>query len=129
TSVGALALGEGVLSLARGFFAGGASAVIGTLSRVRDDDQRALFHAFYAELRRGVSVGDALVLAKRALIRSGAPPAAWANVIVLGDATVRPRAADSPWARPALLLGSGAGLALLVLGVRTRLRNGKASSA
>src|SRR5262249_54150700 len=46
TSVGAFRVGEGVLSLARGFFAGGASTIIGTLSPVRDDDQRALFHAF-----------------------------------------------------------------------------------
>lgn len=128
TSVGALHLGEGVLSLARGFFAGGASAVIGTLSRVRDDDQRALFQAFYAELRRGVSVGDALVLAKRALIRKGSPPAAWANVIVLGDATVHPRAAELPLARGAILAGCAAGLALVALGLRTRRRKGVATS-
>jgi len=115
-------------SLARGFFAGGASSVIGTLSRVRDDDQRALFHAFYAELRRGVSVGDALVLAKRALIRSGAPPAAWANVIVLGDATVRPRAAESSWTRRALFVAPAAALALFVVVLRTRRGKRAASS-
>src|SRR5262249_35427138 len=48
TSIGAFRTGEGVLSLARGFFAGGASSVLGTLSQVRDDEQRALFHQFYA---------------------------------------------------------------------------------
>ncbi|HUM12926.1 MAG TPA: CHAT domain-containing protein [Myxococcaceae bacterium] len=121
TSVGPLRIGEGVLSLARGFFAGGASAVIGTLSRVRDDDQRALFHAFYAELRRGVSVGEAMAAAKRALIRSGAPPAAWANVIVLGDATVHPRAPDPPSRRwwPVAALGAAV---VVALGVRARSR-------
>ena len=122
TSIGAVRLGEGVLSLARGFFAGGASAVLATLAQVRDDEQRALFHQFYAELRRGVSVGDAMTAAKRSLVRSGAPPAAWANVIVLGDATVRPRAADSFWTSRAFLAGSAAGLVLLVLGLRTRRR-------
>jgi CHAT domain-containing protein len=129
TSVGALRIGEGVLSIARGFFAGGASTVIGTLSQVRDDDQRALFRAFYSELRRGVSVGDALVLAKRALIRNGAPPASWANVIVLGDATVRPRAPDPTWPRWAVLGGSVAGLAVLVLGLSARRRSRTATSA
>jgi len=80
------------------------------------------------ELRRGVSVGEAMTAAKRALIRSGAPPAAWANVVVLGDATVRPRAADSFWTSRAPLAGFAAGLVLLVLGLRTRRRKNGASS-
>src|SRR5262249_40413946 len=121
TSVGALRVGEGVLSLARGFFAGGASTIIGTLSQVRDDDQRSLFHAFYSELRRGVSVGEAMVAAKRALIREGAPPAAWANVIVLGDSSVRPRAALPHRAIWALLIAGMLGAGLLV-GLRLRGR-------
>jgi len=129
TSIGAFRLGEGVLSVARGFFAGGASSVLGTLSQVRDDEQNALFHEFYAELRRGVSVGEAMTAAKRSLIRSGAPPAAWANVIVFGDATVRPRAADPAWPRRAALGGSLAALAVLVLGLRTRRRKRMATSA
>jgi CHAT domain-containing protein len=123
TSVGAVRIGEGVLSLARGFFAGGASAVVGTLSQVRDEEQRALFHAFYGELRRGVSVGEAMATAKRALIRRGMPPAAWANVVVLGDATVRPRAPETPSRDWVLLLAAALGAALLVaLGLRTRRR-------
>jgi CHAT domain-containing protein len=125
TSVGAFRVGEGVLSLARGFFAGGASAVIGTLSRVRDDDQRALFHAFYSELRQGVSVGEAMAAAKRSLIRAGAPPAAWANVIVMGDSTVRPRAPDRHRGLLAGLSITGAAMVALTigLGVRRRRRN------
>jgi hypothetical protein len=75
-----------------------------------------------------VSVGDALVLAKRALIRSGATPAAWANVIVLGDATVHPRATDSFWRNQAFAAGSAAGLLLLVVGLRTRRRTPAARS-
>jgi CHAT domain-containing protein len=129
TSVGAYRIGEGMLSIARGFFAGGASTVIGTLSQVRDDDQSTLFRAFYSELRRGVSVGEAMTAAKRALIRSGAPPAAWANVIGLGDATVRPRAPDPAWPRWAVLAGSVAGLGLLVLGLRARRRKRSTTSA
>ena len=129
TSVGSLHLGEGVLSLARGFFSGGASTVIGTLSQVRDDDQRSLFHAFYAGLRRGMSVGEAMTEAKRALIRTGAPPAAWANVIVLGDATVHPRAPEPTWPRWTVLGGSLGGLVVVLLGLRARRRKRTPTSA
>jgi CHAT domain-containing protein len=94
TSTGKTTLAEGVLSLARGFVAGGASSVIGTLAQVRDDEQLALFRKFYAELRTGVSVGEAMSAAKREMIRRGAPPAAWANVVLLGDSTTHPRAAE-----------------------------------
>jgi CHAT domain-containing protein len=127
TSAGAVRIGEGVLSLARGFFAGGASAVVGTLGKVRDDEQYALFHEFYSELRRGLTVGEALSLAKRTLIARGAPPAAWANVILLGNADVRPHAPERwpdrfAWRWATL----GAGMLLLVgalLFVRRRQRN------
>ena len=51
TSVGAVRIGEGVLSLARGFFAGGASAVLGTLSGVRDHGERALFARLLRQAR------------------------------------------------------------------------------
>ena len=114
TSAGTFRLGEGVLSIARGFFAGGASSVLATLSQVRDDEQQALFRAFYAELRRGVSVGEAMTAAKRAVIRSGAPPAAWANVIVLGDATVRPRALE-PTSRWSVFVAAVLGAACIAV--------------
>lgn len=122
TSVGAFRSGEGVLSLARGFFAGGASTVVATLSQVRDDDQQAFFRAFYRELRHGVSVGEAMTEAKRSLIQIGLPIASWANVIVLGDATVRPRARDaSPPPMTAVLILSAAAV-VTMLGVRRARR-------
>jgi CHAT domain-containing protein len=122
TSAGAFRVGEGVLSLARGFFAGGATAVIGTLSRVRDDEQYELVKRFYRELRAGASVADALTAAKRSLISQGAPPAAWANVVLLGDGTIRPLgtlpAQTSPWRHPelavAFLIGTVLGAFSLV---------------
>jgi CHAT domain-containing protein len=127
TSAGAFRVGEGVLSLARGFFAGGATAVIGTLSRVRDDEQYELVKRFYRELRTGASVGDALTAAKRSLIAEGAPPAAWANVVLLGDGTIRPlgpfAAPTSAWRRPELAVVLGivvAALGLVVLRRWTR---------
>jgi CHAT domain-containing protein len=123
TSVGAFRIGEGVLSVARGFFAGGASTVVATLSQVRDDEQRRLFQAFYDELRHGVSVGEAMTSAKRALIRSGAPMAAWANVIVLGDATIHPRAAEPPLRPWGTLAAAAVGVTVLIaMAVRARRR-------
>jgi len=127
TSTGAFRIGEGVLSLARGFFAGGATTVIGTLSRVRDDDQYTFFKHFYRELASGVPVQDAVTMAKRALIEAGAPPAAWANVVLLGDGAVRPRGLLAPrhaasW-RPGLavtLFLTVVGLALVALRRRRR---------
>jgi CHAT domain-containing protein len=119
TSAGAFRIGEGVLSLARGFFAGGATAVIGTLSRVRDDEQYELVKRFYRELRTGASVADALTAAKRSLIAEGAPPAAWANVVLLGDGTIRPlgplRVQTSSWRRPELAVALGVVVAALGL--------------
>src|SRR5262249_24118417 len=95
------------------------TAVIGTLSRVRDDEQYALLKRFYKELGAGASVADALTTAKRSSIADGAPPAAWANVVLLGDGTVRPRgppaAPTSPWRRPEPVVALGVFLTVVGL--------------
>ena len=58
TAAGAVLSGEGVLSLARAFFEGGAHAVIGTRWPLRDADAAVLFDTFYRHLARGrVAVG------------------------------------------------------------------------
>ena len=94
TSAGPVFRGEGVMSLARAFFGARATSVVGTLERARDDEASLFFSAFYGALRRGASVGDAVVAAKRERIRAGSPPAAWAAVVLLGDADARPRKED-----------------------------------
>ena len=105
TSAGAVYRGEGVMSLARAFFSAGATAVVGTLDRVRDDEAGLFFSAMYRTLGRGESVGEAVVAAKREAIRQGAPPAAWAEVVLLGDAEARPRARETPATLPVVLTG------------------------
>ncbi len=105
TSSGPVFRGEGVMSLARAFFGAGASAVVGTLDRARDDEASVFFSALYRALGRGASIGDAVVAAKREGIRRGAPPAAWSNVVLLGDAEARPRARETPGLLPLLLTG------------------------
>jgi CHAT domain-containing protein len=123
TSAGPVFRGEGVMSLARAFFGAGASTVVGTLDRARDDEAGVFFSSMYRALARGISVGDAVTTAKREGIRRGAPPAAWADVVLLGDAEVHPRARETVGLVP-LAVG---GLVLAVVGAgvghrRWRLR-------
>ena len=125
TSAGRVFRGEGVMSLGRAFFAGGASAVVGTLDKARDDEAGEFFTSMYRALGRGTSIGEAVVAAKRDAIRRGPPPAAWADVVVLGDASAHPRAREAVGLLP---LGV-AGLILVGVGVgasrRRRNRNGR----
>lgn len=99
---GAVLRGEGVLSLARTFFAVGASTVMGSLWRLRDDEAAALFDRFYRHLAAGESVAGALAAAQDDRIRAGAPAAAWAGLAILGDGGVVP----VPGERPRLLRGA-----------------------
>jgi len=125
TSAGPVFRGEGVMSLARAFFGARATSVVGTLERARDDEASLFFSAFYGALRRGASVGEAVTLAKRERIRAGSPPAAWADVVLLGDADARPREHGMSWAVPAAI-GGLVVLALAGLGAGRRWRRGKA---
>jgi len=121
TSSGPVRRAEGVMSLARAFFEAGAQTVVGTLAPVRDSESAALFDAFYHRMRGGMSVRQALVEAKRGRIRAGAPPAAWATVVVLGNDEATPRAAEPANDWP--VASAGLGLSLLVgTAVFARLR-------
>jgi CHAT domain-containing protein len=120
TSAGPVFRGEGVMSLARAFFGAGASAVVGTLDRARDDEAAVFFSAMYRALARGVSVGEAVTVAKREAIRRGAPPAAWSDVVLLGDAQARPRARELPEAFT--LAVTGVVLSLMGFGASRRWR-------
>ncbi len=109
---GAVLRGEGVLSLARAFFEAGASTVVGSLWRLRDDEAAVLFDRFYRHLAKGESVAGALAAAQDDRIRAGAPAAAWAGVTVLGDGAVVPVPGGRP---PALLRALGPVLAATLL--------------
>ena len=116
TSSGPVFRGEGVMSLARAFFSAGASAVVGTLDRARDDEASVFFTSLYRALGRGASIGEAVAAAKREGIRRGAPPAAWADVVLLGDAEARPRARELRGTLPLVLTGIVLVFAGLVVG-------------
>jgi hypothetical protein len=115
TSSGPVYRGEGVMSLARAFFGAGATAVVGTLDRARDDEAGTVFSAMYRALGGGATLGEAVVQAKRQAIRAGAPAAAWSDVVLLGDPEVRPRGAGQRRLGPFVL--AAVVLALAGLGV------------
>jgi len=90
SNTGALLRGEGVMSLARAFFQAGAHTVVASLWRLRDDEAADFFDRFYRHLGQGASVSGALQAAQRDLIAAGAPAAAWAGIVVLGDGDMVP---------------------------------------
>lgn len=90
TASGALLAGEGVMGLARAFFQAGAQAIVASLWPLRDAEAADLFEDFYRAIGEGQSVAAALASAQRARLRAGAPAAAWAGVVVLGDGNLVP---------------------------------------
>ncbi|HVF62182.1 MAG TPA: CHAT domain-containing protein [Thermoanaerobaculia bacterium] len=122
---GRLLRGEGVMGLARAFFQAGAHAVVASLWRLRDDEAEALFSSFYRHLGRGESLAAALRAAQIERIRAGAPAAAWAGLVVLGDGElvpVRPRP-ERRWVAAAVLAAVAAGAA--VYATRRRPEGGR----
>jgi CHAT domain len=89
SSTGKMLRGEGSLGLTRAFFQAGARAVVATLWEIDDAASSALFAGFYSRLAEGATVEEALADAQRMRIRAGAPDAAWAGVVVLGDGALR----------------------------------------
>jgi CHAT domain-containing protein len=96
TAAGAVLSGEGVLSLARAFFEGGAHAVIGTRWPLRDADAAVLFDTFYRHLAAGVSLSAALKATRDEARAAGRPPSAWASLVLLGNGDLRPFAGRRP---------------------------------
>ena len=89
TALGRDVAGEGIIGMARAFYAAGARAVLASLWDV-DDAATADFMAwFYEGIERGEPIDAALAGAKRRAIASGgrmADPYYWAAFVVSGDA-------------------------------------------
>jgi tetratricopeptide (TPR) repeat protein len=113
SSSGALLRGEGLLSLARSFLEAGARAVVGNLWPVRDDEALALVGSFYRRLGEGQSVSGALAGARRERMRAGAPAAAWAGLVVVGDGDLSFRGRQGAGVLPWIVSG-GVGMLLLL---------------
>ena len=89
TAEGEIAEGEGVLSLARGFFYAGAKSVVSTLWAVNDQSSAIIMSEFYRQLKQGKRKDVALQQAKLYYLDSVDPeyqnPKYWAAFIVMGD--------------------------------------------
>ncbi len=89
TSVGAYRFGQGVLSLAKGFFQAGARSVAATLWSVDDASNAALMRLFFQEIKNGSRKDEALRAAKLKFLathpHAEANPVYWAAVTAYGD--------------------------------------------
>jgi len=84
TGMSAIAPGDEVIGLARGFFSAGAPSLLMTLWTV-DDEQTASFMAsFYRNLLEGQRPASALRCAQRKMIESQPHPFFWSPFILLG---------------------------------------------
>ncbi|WP_075344243.1 CHAT domain-containing protein [Tenacibaculum agarivorans] len=89
TSLGELKLGEGVMSLTRGFFYGGAKSVVSSLWATNDKANQQIMVSFYKQLKEGVSKSKALRQAKLHYLKTHqgteASPLYWGGNILVGD--------------------------------------------
>ena len=120
--------GDGVMGLAHAFFLAGSRTVVAGLWPLRDDEVSLLMEEFARELAGGRTVAAALTSAKRTLIRGGAPAAAWAGLVVLGEGDQVPlpggrsRRIGAVTAALASALVLGALAVMVVLALRPRRR-------
>jgi CHAT domain-containing protein/tetratricopeptide (TPR) repeat protein len=114
SSSGELLQGEGVMSLARGFFQAGARAVVGSLWPLRDDEAQLFFSALYRRLGEGATLSNAVAVARRDRIKAGAPAAAWAGLVILGDGNAVPVRPPAPTPGPTRLRSFFISIAALV---------------
>ncbi len=93
TSLGEIAEGEGVMSLARGFFYAGANTVISSLWNANDKSTAQIMESFYNNLEKGQTKSKALHNAKIKYLKStslsDASPHYWAGFVLIGDADTK----------------------------------------
>ena len=88
TGVGEVIKGEGIVSLARGFAYAGASSIVTSLWRVRDNSTSEFMKLFYSNLKNGDRKSEALRSAKLEFIDSNpqyAHPFYWAPFVGIGN--------------------------------------------
>jgi len=88
TSVGEQEVGEGVMSLARGFFYSGAQSVVSSLWSIDDRSTSEIINSFYKNLSQGQTKSTALHNAKLKYLAnhklSETSPYYWASLVLLG---------------------------------------------
>lgn len=120
SNAGEMVVGEGTMSLARGFFYGGAQSTVSSLWNVDDKSTQYIVNAFYKNLQEGASKSFALHQAKLDYLRnhtgSEVAPYYWASLVLIGDTNPLPQ---KDWFWYYITAG---GLILLVLFLLSRKR-------
>ena len=114
TNTGELALGEGIISLSRGFFYNGSQSVLASLWNVNEKSSNTLLNSFYDEMRRGTTKSKALQISKTTYLKehqfSEALPYYWAAFTLTGSTkpiTITPETFFSTFIYVLLVLGVG----------------------
>ncbi|MCK8522688.1 CHAT domain-containing protein [Aquimarina sp. D1M17] len=114
TSLGKLKRGEGVMSLARGFFKSGANTVIPSLWSTNDKATATITTNFYKHLSQGQTKSEALRTAKLDYLHNNtdaeASPHYWASLVLIGDTGVLVPKSNNLW-----IFFLGFGVVLLIL--------------
>lgn len=84
TGINAIAPGEELIGLARGFFAAGSPAVLLSLWTVDDEATASLMSAFYTELQKHNSPSQALRRTQMALLKKEPHPFFWSAFALVG---------------------------------------------
>jgi CHAT domain-containing protein len=89
TNLGEMEKGEGVMSLARGFAYAGASSLIASLWKVKNQQTAEIFTGFYNEMNNGSSRSASLRIAKLSFLENSndihASPAYWTGFVFIGN--------------------------------------------
>lgn len=100
TNIGKQEIGEGVISLARGFFYSGSQSVVSSLWSIDDRSTAEIVNNFYKNLHDGQSKSQALHNAKITYLDhhnlSEASPHFWASLILLGENDIL-KNSSNPW--------------------------------
>ena len=101
TNTGALAIGEGTISLSRGFFFNGAQSVMASLWNVNEKSGNTVINQFYRELKNGVTKSKALQNSKTQYLEnhefSEALPYYWAAFTLTGSTKTIALSAKPPY--------------------------------
>lgn len=101
TSQGELKTGEGVMSLARGFFFSGTNSVISTLWNINDKITEEIMHSFYTNLKNGETKSKALHKSKLDYLSANegsmASPYYWSSFVLIGDSGIVSIGSKTNW--------------------------------
>lgn len=89
TGMGKLQVGEGIMSMARGFQFAGVPTVITTLWTIDDQSSATVMKYFFKNLHNGMEQGEALMRARNSYIdqsaKANGAPYFWAGQVLIGD--------------------------------------------